>query len=311
MIYLPFPKEARLFNEKKEDLLETLGIREGLNQAVVTQRDRLSIALYEASQKGDVYFDLTQVPEEKWEHYPLNLLRKSRFPFRERPFLIAPAVHFFMGGLEIEENGKALLPGLFAAGEVVWGVHGANRLGGNALTECAVFGIRAGQSVAEYAHQKGKEGGSLGFLSETSKRRWERRAHSFTQGKRGGIHPPVDLLRELKDLAWKYAGPARTEDSLKEGLERLASVEKRMERVYPVTLKDFFRKRDLENAFLLLKAILKGSCLRTESRGSFFRRDFPDADDQNWLKNTCYRLEKGELQITHRPITTPAALNSS
>jgi succinate dehydrogenase/fumarate reductase flavoprotein subunit len=216
-----------------------------------------------------------------------------------------------MGGLEIEENGKTLLPGLFAAGEVVWGVHGANRLGGNALAECAVFGIRAGQSVAEYAHQKGKEGGSLGFLSETSKRRWERKAHIFTQGKRGGIHPPVDLLRELRDLAWKYAGPARTDDSLKEGLEQLASVEKRMERVYPVTLKDFFRKRDLENAFLLLKAILKGSCLRTESRGSFFRRDFPDLDDKEWLKNTCYRLEKGELQITHRPITTPSAMNSA
>ena len=63
MIYPPFPKETRLFNEKKEDLLEILDIREGLNRAVVTQRDRLSIALYEASQKGDVYFDLTQVPD--------------------------------------------------------------------------------------------------------------------------------------------------------------------------------------------------------------------------------------------------------
>jgi succinate dehydrogenase/fumarate reductase flavoprotein subunit len=209
-----------------------------------------------------------------------------------------------MGGLEIEENGKTLLPGLFAAGEVVWGVHGANRLGGNALTECAVFGIRAGQSAAEYARQKGKEGGSSGALSTASKRRWERKGHTFIQGKKGGIHPPIDLLRELKDLAWKYAGPARTEDSLKEGLERLASMEKRMERIDPVTLKDFFRKRDLENAFVLLKAILRGSCLRTESRGSFFRKDFPDPDDKEWLKNTCYRLEKGELQITHRPCTT-------
>jgi succinate dehydrogenase/fumarate reductase flavoprotein subunit len=88
-------------------------------------------------------------------------------------------------------------------------------------------------------------------------------------------------------------------------------MEKRMERIDPVTLKDFFRKRDLENAFVLLKAILRGSYLRTESRGSFFRRDFPDPDDKEWLKNTCYRLEKGELEITHRPITTPAALNSA
>jgi succinate dehydrogenase/fumarate reductase flavoprotein subunit len=76
-------------------------------------------------------------------------------------------------------------------------------------------------------------------------------------------------------------------------------------------VKDFFRKRDLENAFLLVMAILRGSYLRTESRGSFFRRDIPDPDDQNWLKNTCYRLEKGELQITHRPCTTPSALSST
>jgi succinate dehydrogenase/fumarate reductase flavoprotein subunit len=311
LIYPPFPKETRLFNEKKEDLLEILDVREGLNRAVITQRDRLSIALYEASQKGDVYFDLTQVPYEKWDHYPLNFLIKSKFPFRERPFLVAPAVHFFMGGLEIDENGKTLLPGLFAAGEVVWGIHGANRLGGNALTECGVFGIRAGQSAAEYALQTGKEGDSSGFLSTTSKRRWERKAHTFTQGKRGGIHPPVDLIRELKDLAWKYGGPARAEESLNEGLERLTSMEKRMERINPVTLKDFFRNRDLENAFLLLKAILRGSLLRTESRGSFFRRDFPDPDDKNWLKNTCYRLEKGELEITHRPSTTRSVLNST
>ena len=62
-----------------------------------------------------------------------------------------------MGGIEIDENGKTVLPGLFAAGEVVWGIHGANRLGGNALTECAVFGIIAGQSAAEYVQLKEKQ----------------------------------------------------------------------------------------------------------------------------------------------------------
>jgi L-aspartate oxidase len=103
-------------------------------------------------------------------------------------------------------------------------------------------------------------------------------------------------------LAWKYASPVREEELLKEGLERLASIEKRIEKVYPATLKDLFKKRDLENVALLLKAILKGSLLRMESRGSFFRKDYPNQDDTNWSKNTCYRLEKGELEITHRSI---------
>lgn len=296
----PYPKEIRLFNGKREDLLEKLGIGEDLSRAVITQRDRLSVALFEASQKGDVYFDLTHVPEERWNHYPLNFLKKSKFPFHERPFLISPAVHFFMGGVEIDGRGKTALPGLFAAGEVAWGIHGANRLGGNALTECAVFGTIAGQSAAEYTRMK-ENGERQSAPSEVLKRRWEQKAKGYIKRKRGTFDHPRDLLKDLKDLAWKYAGPVREEGSLKEVLDRLASVEKRIERVYPATLKDLFKKRDLENVALLLKAILKGSLLRTESRGSFSRKDFPDQDDQNWMKNTCYRLEKGELQITHRP----------
>jgi len=295
----PYPKEMRLFDEKGEDLSGKQGIEGDLNRAVIVQRDRLSLGLYEASQRGDVYVDLTQVPEEKWKHYPLNFLKKSKFPFRERPFLVSPAVHFFMGGIEIDGDGSTALPGLFAAGEVAWGIHGANRLGGNALTECAVFGIAGGRSVAEYARQKASEQSPSNLFSDISKRRWERKARTYIKKRRGVFDHPRDLLKDLRDLAWRYAGPVREGESLEKGLDRLASIEERIERVYPATLKDLFKKRDLENVALLLKAILKGSLLRMESRGSFFRKDFPNQDDQNWLKNTCYRLEKEELKVTH------------
>ena len=302
LIYPPHPKEVRLFDEKGEDLLERFNVRGDLNRAIVDQRDKLSIALYKATQEGDVFFDLRQVPKEKWEHYPLNFLKKSKFPFRERPFLISPAVHFFMGGIEIDEKAATSLPGLFASGEVVWGIHGANRLGGNALTECAVFGLISGQSAAEYARQKEEQQRSSNLFSEGSMKKWDRKVRAYLRKKRGTFDQPRDLLKDLKVLAWRYASPVREEESLKEGLERLASIEKRIEQVYPATVKDLFKKRDLENVALLLKAILKGSLLRRESRGSFFRKDFQDQDDINWLKNTHYRLEKGELQITHRPV---------
>ncbi len=301
LLYPPHPKEVRLFNEKGEDLLERFHLRGDLYKAIIAQRDDLSIALYNATQEGDVFFDLTQVPQEKWEHYPLNFLKKSKFPFYERPFLISPAAHFFMGGLEIDEKAATSLPGLFAAGEVVWGIHGANRLGGNALTECAVFGPIGGQSAAEYVRQKEQGKDPSDFFSEGLMKKWDRRVRAYLRKRRGTFDQPKDLLKDLKDLAWKYASPVREEESLKEGLERLASIEKRIEEVYPAALKDLFKKRDLENVALLLKAILKGSLLRTESRGSFFRKDYPNQDDTNWSKNTCFRLEKGELQITHRP----------
>ncbi len=299
ILFPPYPKEIRMFNEKGEDLLERFGIRGDFYQAIITQRDRFSIALYEASQTGDVYFDLTHVPEDRWNHYPLNFLKKSKFPFHDRPFLISPAVHFFMGGIEIDEKGKTVLPGFFAAGEVAWGIHGVNRHGGNALTECAVFGALAGQSAAEYARLKEERRSTL---SEALRRRWERKAKGYTQSKRGVFDRPRGLLKDLKDLAWKYAGPVRESNSLKEGLNRLASIEEGIERVYPAAVEDLFKKRDLENVALILTAILKGSLLRTESRGSFFRKDFPYQDEQNWRKNTCYRLEKGELRVAHQSI---------
>ena len=107
----------------------------------------------------------------------------------------------------------------------------------------------------------------------------------------------------MKNLAWKYIGPVREEGSLKEGLELLAALEARIEKVYPATVNDLFRKRDLENVSLLIRAILKGSLHRTESRGAFCRKDFRDQDDQNWLKNTCYQLKKTEIEITHRPVS--------
>jgi succinate dehydrogenase/fumarate reductase flavoprotein subunit len=295
----PYPKEARLLDERGEDLLERFNIEGDFNQAVIFQRDRLSFALYRASQSGDIFFDLTQVPRQEWECYPLNFLKKSKFPFQERAFLVSPAVHFFMGGVEIDEGGGTSLPGLFAAGEVAGGIHGANRLGGNALTECAVFGMIGGRSAAEYVRQKGGEQGSSNPFSHAFIRKWDRRVRSYLRKGRGTFDQPRDLLKDLKDLAWRYAGPEREEESLKEGLDRLALIERKIEKVYPATLKDLFRKRDLENGVLLLKAVLRGSLLRTESRGSFFRKDFPDQDDRNWLKNTCYRLVKEELQVTH------------
>jgi succinate dehydrogenase/fumarate reductase flavoprotein subunit len=302
MLLPPFPKEVRLFNEKGEDLFEKLNLERDLNRAIVTARDRVSIALHQASEKGDVYFDLTQAAPEKWGQYPLNFLMKSKFPFKNRAFLISPAVHFFMGGAEIDGNGRTALPGLFAAGEVTWGVHGANRLGGNALTECAVFGALAGRAAGEEVLQKGGVQQSSHLLSETSLKRWDRRAENYLKRKRGVFDPTGDLMKSLKNLAWKFAGPVREESSIQEGLDQLMALEKKIERVYAATQKDLFRKRELENGALVLKAILQGSLLRKESRGGFFRKDFPGQDDQSWMKNTCFRLVKGELQITHRPV---------
>lgn len=302
-LFPPFPKGILLIDDKGENLLDQLDLKGDLNQAIIHERDKFTRKLFELSQKRDIYCDLTHISEEEWNHYPLNFLRKSKFPFRERPFLIGPAVHFFMGGIETDERGRTALPGLFAAGEVVWGVHGANRLGGNALTECAVFGILSGQSASEYV--RSIEGRTLLSSKKFNKKRWEEKVRAYTRKKKGAFEPPRDLLRELKILAWKYGGPLREEEDLKTGLDLLSQFEKRIERISPESVNHLFHKRELENITILIRAILQGSLLRKESRGSFLRKDFPESDHQNWLKHTCYRLEGEELQISHQPVNPP------
>ena len=298
MLFPPYPEEARLINHRQEDLLERLAIDKNLSQAVITHRDRFSFALYEVSEKEDVYLDLTRVPEEKWNHYPLNLLRKSRFPFRERPFLVLPAVHFFMGGVETDDEGRTSLEGLFAAGEVAWGAHGANRLGGNALTECAVMGMRTGRAVAHDARLKD--------LGKVPVSKWEKRVRDHLKRKAGGLDSSRDLLRKLKSLAWRTVGPIRDERTMTEGLSELALLEERIATLRPTTIPELLRKRELENVALLLRALLMGSLARTESRGSFYRKDFPHQDDAHWLKTTSYRLKEGKLLLTHHPVNERA-----
>lgn len=294
MLYPPYPEEARLINSRQEDLLDRFAVGRNLSQAVITQRDRFSIALYEASEKEDIYLDLTRVPHEKWNHYPLNFLGKSKFPFRERPFLVLPAVHFFMGGVETDEEGKTSLAGLFAAGEVAWGAHGANRLGGNALTECVVMGIRAGRAAAQYAMSK--------ELEKVPLSKWEKRARDYLKRKGTTSDSPRDLLRRLRNLAWKAAGPIRDEETMKGALVELARLEEKIGGLGPNTIPALLKKRELESGALLLQAILKGSLARTESRGAFCRREFPLQDDAHWLKTSCYRWNEAELQVTHRPL---------
>lgn len=301
ILYPPYPEGVKVLDERGENLLERLNIEGDLNRAIVTHRDSLTLSLLEGSRNGDFYFDLRQVSEERWNHYPLNFLKRSKFPFKERPFLVSPAVHFCMGGVEIDERGKTVLLGLYAAGEVAWGVHGANRLGGNALTECAVFGALAGQYAATDARAM-----EWPPFTEATKRRWEKRVNDYLKKRRGVFDHPKDLLKELKHMAWKYAGPIREEGLLKEGLDRLMSIESKVEKISPATIQDLLRKRELQNGTLFLKAVLNGSLARKESRGSFFRRDFPGQNDKEWLKNTCYRLVKGEIQLTHLPLERPS-----
>jgi succinate dehydrogenase/fumarate reductase flavoprotein subunit len=195
-----------------------------------------------------------------------------------------------MGGVEINEFAQTAIPGLFAAGEVTAGVNGANRVGGNALMECVVFGDIAGKSAARYA--MGVRGGKLKREIVRGKFSWKEERKEVKE-----------LFQQVQDLTWTHAGPMRNGQSLQEGLSRLSEMEGRLAELEGAGRS--IELNEVKGSVLISKAIMRASLEREESRGAFYREDFPQSDDDHWLKNILLTLdgETGDFIISHRPIS--------
>jgi succinate dehydrogenase/fumarate reductase flavoprotein subunit len=285
----PFPEEARLINDRGEDILGKHGFQVGMNEAAATSRDRFTLAISKERREGEVYMNYTGVPEGQRHDPPLVRLMRINPEFCQRPFAVAPVVHFFMGGVEINERAETSIPGFFAAGEVASGAHGANRIGGNALTECFVFGDIAGESAARYAME-------TVFRERRGQRDQANMAWRDRTGKGRG------LFRELQDLMWSHAGPIRSGGSLREGLGGVSRMENRL--VDLAANAASAELNEVRGGLLVAKAIMRAALEREESRGAHYREDFPCRDDENWLKNITLALhrETGDLTISSRPV---------
>ncbi len=274
MIYPPYPPQAKLIGPSGEDLLQKHGLG-NINQAIVRKRDTFSAILMSEGKAGPVCMDLRGVPEDLWEVHPLSLLKRFKAECQRRPTRISPAVHFFMGGVRVDEEGQTSMGGLFACGEMVWGLHGANRMGGNALLECLVSGKLAGAGCGANGKRKSDAFGCPGACPECS----ERVAAPVTVDLR-------DLRRQLQGVAWEYAGVVRSAAGMAEGLREAERVWQTLGVAKVETPKDSLLREDLLSAAFVLRAILTTGLGRLESRGSFLRTDYPAQDDAQWLRNS-------------------------
>jgi succinate dehydrogenase/fumarate reductase flavoprotein subunit len=292
MLYPNYPPETRVVNDHGEDLVVKYGMG-NMNEAILQRRDEFSARLFAENREGQVFLDFTRVPEAAWSGYPMAMLSKFKFDFRNKPVAISPGAHFFMGGVPIDEQGQTSLPGLFACGEVVGGLHGANRRGGNALTECVVFGRLAGAEAARAAQ------------SESS---------PLVSREEGGVSVPTrgsgpsGLLKELRlrlrENAWLRAGIVRSRRELEQGRGELAAWEEELAAFEPRSLAEAKAKEDLECGALVLKGIIAASLAREESRGAFLCEEFPDTDDERWRKHSCltYDVSGREFTLRHEAV---------
>jgi succinate dehydrogenase / fumarate reductase, flavoprotein subunit len=292
MIYPPYPPEAKLLGPAGDDLLAKHDLGD-INQAIVRKRDAFSAMIVAESSAGPVRMDLRAVPQSRWAVHPLSLLARCKFDFRTTPVRITPGTHFFMGGVRTDADGQTALPGLFACGEIVWGLHGANRMGGNALMECLVSGRVAGRGAAVSAHA----------LPTRAADAIPPEPHRTGEGAR-----PADLrgLRQrIRDAAWRYAGVVRSGEGIVAGLAEAERIRAAIGTAGADTSQERALRDDLRSAVFVLEAVLTASLARCESRGTFIRTDWPAQDDSNWLKNSrlIWNPTRQRFNLEHIPVS--------
>lgn len=210
--------------------------------------------------------------------------------FSKGPVEVAPAVHFTLGGVRINERCETSIPGLFACGEVSSNLHGANRISGNALAETQVFGYRAGAAAAAFAAKR-RPAISDGEIRDEIERIQVFAAKDIGKGIR-----PIELKRRISDIMDSKVGPRRSEASLTAAIRELQQVQSLLPQVAGGAVGDVFNYElceaiELANMVELGILIAKSALFRTETRGHHIRTDYPDINP-NWCVHTATQRGK-------------------
>lgn len=283
-------------NRMGENVKEKYKLHE--KSLAIVARDRLSQALFTEMLQGNgidgaLLFDLRGVGDRE---IPLNNFLvehlKKKMSFDTKPVPIVPACHHTMGGIPIDELAHTAIAGLYAAGEVTGGVHGANRMGGNALGESLVFGATAGRSSIEYIRSQLL----LPRFDSVVKAMATKRLSPMRSG---NAKTPISgcLMGRLKRVLWEKVGIIRSEQSLRKGIEEIDEILMELENDRPHNPVDLLRYGECRNAALTGRAIAVSSLARTESRGSHYRKDFP-REDPHWRAHIHMSMAKGFPDIS-------------
>ena len=221
---------------------------------------------------------------------------------------VGPTCHYVMGGVEVDpDTGAAIVPGLYAAGEVAGGMHGSNRLGGNSLSDLLVFGFRAGIAAGHRARGLRKRP----VISEASVRTAAQDAVApFGEDGGGhGIENPYTLQRELQEAMQMLVGIIRTDEELAQAQQRLYELDERAQHLAVEGHRQYnpgwHLALDLPNMLLVSRCIAVAARERTESRGGHTREDFPATEDSWGQLNLALTLgEHGQVQLSRQPLPT-------
>jgi len=220
----------------------------------------------------------------------------------QEPMEVGPTTHYIMGGVRVDADTQmSTVPGLFAAGEVGAGLHGANRLGGNSLSDLLVFGMRAGKYAAEFAARQSASRIDPQQADEIV------RAALEPFNRQGGGEGPYQVEHDLQTMMQELVGIVRREQEIRRAIDSLKTLRERAAKVSVTGNREYnpgwHTALDLQNLITVSEIVARAALERKESRGGHFRDDFPDKDPNYGKFNIVVRRgSAGEMQVTREPL---------
>jgi succinate dehydrogenase / fumarate reductase, flavoprotein subunit len=315
---IPPPYREQTADTPEEGWRYTQGDRNARRPPELLTRDHVARCIMRevrqgrGSPHGGVFLDIAWIRErlpDAEEHIKRKLpsmyhqfKQLADIDITKKPMEVGPTTHYMMGGVRVDADSQmSTVPGLFAAGECAAGLHGANRLGGNSLSDLLVFGKRAGEYAARFAREHGAAPVGEQDVDATARRALE----PFERGTAG--EGPYQVQHALESLMQDLVGIVRLQEDMERALDGIAELRERAARVGVAGNREYnpgwHTALDLDNMLTVSQAIALAAIERRESRGAHFREDYPDKDAEWGRFNLIVkRAADGGMQLTRRPV---------
>jgi succinate dehydrogenase / fumarate reductase flavoprotein subunit len=301
-------KDGQRFMEKYDPKRMELSTRDVVARSIYTE-----VREGRGSEHGGAYLDISHKPAE----YVKQKLPSMYHQFKELadvditkgPMEVGPTCHYMMGGIKVEaETAASSLPGLFAAGEAAAGLHGANRLGGNSLSDLLVFGRRAGLGAAAYAAKAPAAAIDDQQIAEAE-------SDMLAPFDRGEGENPYSVHRDLQEVMQNLVGIFRVEEDMTKAMGELENLKARAARIRVEGSRLFnpgwHLSKDLKSMLTVSEAVTRSAMARKESRGAHSRIDYPKLDEQVWgRQHNLITRDGGQMKLQQIPVDAiPGELN--
>jgi len=317
---IPDNYKSQTADNEEEGWRYTQGDKNARRPPELLTRDHVSRAIVRevkegrGSPHGGVYLDISWI-KKKLSNSEDHIKRKlpsmyhqfqqlADIDITQQPMEVGPTTHYVMGGIRVDADSQMSgVPGLFAAGECAAGINGANRLGGNSLSDLLVFGKRAGEYAAQFARDI-----SQGQIDNAQLEAAARRAlEPFERGMGSDAEGPYKIQLDLQEMMQELVGIVRREDEMQRALEGIGRLWQRTSRVAVTGNREYnpgwHTALDLPNLLTVSEAVTRSAIERKESRGAQFREDYPEKDPEFGKVNIAVKRDSdGTMKVLRVPI---------